>query len=126
MKNLIWIATAILLAGCARGGGIGLEAMLADSTCEQQGFHLGTPEYASCRAEGGQSISRDQTCQQYGFKPGTPNYGNCRLELNRQAAAERRAFEANAWWNQPLPRQQTCTDGGNTSGGMTNGTMTCQ
>src|SRR5258707_9466795 len=53
MKKSTYLAMAIatLLAGCARGGGIGLEAMLADSTCEQRGFHLGTPEYANCRAQ---------------------------------------------------------------------------
>jgi hypothetical protein len=43
------VAVVATLGGCARGGGIGLEAMVADSTCEQQGFHLGTPEYANCR-----------------------------------------------------------------------------
>jgi hypothetical protein len=42
MKKSTYLAMAIaaLLAGCARGGGIGLEAMVADSTCEQRGFHL--------------------------------------------------------------------------------------
>ena len=39
------------LAGCARRGRIGLEAMLADHNCEQAGYQLGTPQYASCRME---------------------------------------------------------------------------
>src|SRR5215831_17184544 len=43
------IALAALLAGCARGGGIGLEAMLADHNCEQAGYQLGSPQYAACR-----------------------------------------------------------------------------
>jgi len=43
------IAVAALLAGCARGGGMGLEAMLADHNCEQAGYQLGTPQYAACR-----------------------------------------------------------------------------
>ena len=53
MKNLTYIAIAIaaLLTGCARGGGIGLEAMVADNLCEQRGFRQGTPEYANCRAQ---------------------------------------------------------------------------
>jgi len=47
-RNSTFIAMAITallagsLAGCARGGGIGLEAIVADGLCEQQGFHLGT------------------------------------------------------------------------------------
>jgi len=50
VKNLaIVMAAAALLTGCAQGGGIGLEAMLADYNCEQAGYQLGTPEYANCR-----------------------------------------------------------------------------
>jgi hypothetical protein len=103
-RRVIWIATAILLtsalAGCLTPG-------------EMQARH---------------EMAQDQTCQNYGFKPGTDGYGNCRLELNRQAAAERRAFEANAWWNQPLPQQQrtSCMYNGQTIYGNTSGTMTCQ
>src|SRR5258707_1376812 len=59
VKNLLWLIMAVgLLAGCARGGGIGLEAMLADSTCEQQGFQLGAPEYARCRGQIGEHQRR--------------------------------------------------------------------
>jgi hypothetical protein len=43
VKNLLCLIMAAgLLVGCARGGGIGLEAIVADGQCEQQGFHLGT------------------------------------------------------------------------------------
>src|SRR5260370_30725548 len=38
------LLAAAALTGCARGGGIGLEAMLADHNCEQAGYQLGTPE----------------------------------------------------------------------------------
>jgi hypothetical protein len=44
------ITAALALAGCARGGGIGLEARVQDYRCEQSGFQLGTPEYAICRS----------------------------------------------------------------------------
>jgi hypothetical protein len=40
-----------MLTGCARGGGIALEAMMADHTCEQAGYQLGTPPGADCRME---------------------------------------------------------------------------
>jgi hypothetical protein len=102
MKNLIWIATAILLAGCARGGGIGLEAMLADGQCEQQGFHLGTPEYASCR--------------QAAFERSRVNAAAAMAGFDRQQA------ELRAQTN----RQQNCSYNGQTINGNTSGTMTCQ
>src|SRR5262249_44045105 len=50
-STYLTMAIAALLAGCARGGGIGLEAMVADGLCEQRGFRLGTSEYANCRAQ---------------------------------------------------------------------------
>jgi hypothetical protein len=102
MKNVICIATAILLAGCARGGGIGLEAMLADSTCEQQGFRLGTPEYARCR--------------QAAFERSRINAAAAMAGFDRQQA------ELAARMN----RQQMCSYNGQTINGNTSGTMTCQ
>jgi hypothetical protein len=53
MKKLIPVMAAVVclsgLSACARGGGIGLEAMLADHNCEAAGYRLGTREYAACR-----------------------------------------------------------------------------
>jgi hypothetical protein len=40
-----------MLVGCARDGGIDLEAMMADHNCERPGYQLGTPQYADCRME---------------------------------------------------------------------------
>jgi hypothetical protein len=102
MKNVIWIATAVLLAGCARGGGIGLEAMLADSTCEQRGFRLGTSEYANCRAQIG--------------------YRQSMVNAEMQARLERQQAELTAQMN----RRQNCSYNGTTIGGNTSGSMTCQ
>jgi hypothetical protein len=45
------LVVAATLTGCARAGGIGLEAMMADHNCEQAGYQLGTPQYADCRME---------------------------------------------------------------------------
>jgi hypothetical protein len=100
MKNLIWIATAILLTGCARGGGIGLQAIVADAQCEQQGLHLGTPEYAACRS-------------QIAYHQGMVNAA-MQAQLARQAEIARQ--------NQP----QTCSYNGQTIGGITSGTATCR
>ncbi len=103
VKNLLCLIMAAgLLAGCARGGGIGLEAMLADSTCEQQGFHLGTPQYAACR-----------------------------MALHQQSAMNAAAIQAHYqrqqdYYMQQLNRQQTCTYYGSNIGGITGGTMSCR
>jgi len=103
VRNLLCLILAAgLLAGCARGGGIGLEAMLADSTCEQQGFHLGTPEYASCRGQ----------------------IAYLRGMVNAEMQAYHQQQQAAYWAAQN--RRQTCTYGGTTIGGITGGTMTCQ
>jgi hypothetical protein len=103
VKNLLCLIMAAgLLAGCARGGGIGLEAMLADSTCEQQGFHLGTPEYANCRG-------------QIAYQQGMVNAA-------MQAQLRRESAELTAQMN----RQQTCVYNGSNIGGITGGTMTCR
>jgi hypothetical protein len=96
------IAIVALLTGCARGGGIGLEAMLADHNCEQAGYQLGTPEYA-----------------------------NCRMALHQQSAINAAAMQAyyqrqQDYYMQQLNRGQTCSYNGSTIGGMTNGTMTCR
>ena len=88
-----------LLAGCARGGGIGLEAMLADHNCEQAGYQLGTPEYATCR-----------------------------MELSRRSAMNAAAMEAFYFRQAEIARQDqphTCFYNGNTIGGNTNGYMWC-
>lgn len=102
MRIIIALALGLMLAGCARGGGIGLEAMLQDSQCQQLGFQLGTPEYA-----------------------------NCRMNLQQQAAANNAAMQAYYQHQQELAmerlnRQQTCAYTGSTNGGITSGTMTCQ
>jgi hypothetical protein len=76
--------------------------MLADSMCEQQGFHLGTPEYANCRA-------------QIAYQRGMVNAG-MQAQPNRQ---QEQLLEQ-------MNRRQTCTYGGTTIGGITGGTMTCQ
>jgi len=81
-----------------RGGGIGLEAMLADSTCEQQDFHLGTPEYARCRAQIG--------------------YRQQMVNAEMQARLQRQIDQAAA-------RQQTCSYNGTTIGNTTSGTVNC-
>jgi hypothetical protein len=96
------IAVAALLAGCARGGGIGLEAMLADRNCEQAGYQLGTPEYADCRA-------------QIAYQRGMVN-AEMQARLQRQQD----------YYMQQLNRQQTCSYNGSTIGGITNGTMSCR
>jgi len=104
MKKSIYLAMAIaaLLAGCARGGGIGLEALVADGQCEQQGFHLGTPKYSKCRA-------------QMAYQRGMVN-------AEMQARLQRQQEQLQAQMN----RQQTCSYGGTAIGGITSGTMTCQ
>jgi hypothetical protein len=103
-SNILAIAVAVLLAsvlaGCARGGGIGLEAMVADSTCEQQGFHLGTPEYANCRA-------------QIAYQRGIVN-----------AEMQARLVRQQDYYMQQN-RQQNCTYYGSNNGGITGGTMHC-
>jgi hypothetical protein len=96
------LAVAATLAGCARGGGIGLEAMVADNLCEQRGFHLGTPEYANCRNE---------IAYQRGIV-------NAQMQAYYQRQYERTMEEMN--------RSQTCVYNGSTIGGITGGTMTCR
>jgi hypothetical protein len=96
------IAVAALLTGCARGGGIGLEAIVADGLCEQQGFHLGTPEYANCRA--GIAYQRGMV--------------NAEMQARLQRQQD--------YYMQQLNRQQTCSYNGSTIGGITNGTMSCR
>jgi hypothetical protein len=51
MKTCGAFVLAMLLAGCARGGGIGLEAKLADHNCEQAAYQPGTPHDAACPME---------------------------------------------------------------------------
>jgi hypothetical protein len=103
VKNLLCLIMAAgLLAGCARGGGIGLQAMLADHNCEQAGYRLGTPEYASCRG-------------QIAYQQGMVNAA-------MQAQLRRESAELTAQMN----RQQTCTYYGSNIGGITGGTMSCR
>jgi hypothetical protein len=102
VKHLLGLIMAVgLLAGCARGGGIGLEAMLADSTCEQQGFHLGTPEYANCRA-------------QIAYQRGIVN-------AEMQARLQRQQDQLMEQMN----RRQSCSYNGTTIGNNTSGTVNC-
>src|SRR5260370_647036 len=103
VKNLLCLIMAAgLLVGCARGGGIGLEAIVADGQWEQQGFGLGTPEYASCRAQIG--------------------YHQAMVKAEMRARLERQQAELTAQMN----RRQMCSYNGQTIGGSTSGTMTCQ
>jgi hypothetical protein len=95
-------SVASALAGCARGGGIGLEAMLADHNCEQAGYPVGTPQYAACR-----------------------------MELARRAdanAAAMQAFYARQaeLAAQQMNRPQNCTYYGSNIGGIAGGTMSCR
>jgi hypothetical protein len=93
------IAVAALLTGCARGGGIGLEAMLADHNCEQAGYQLGTPQYAACRMELGRRANANAAVMM--------DFYARQAEIARQ--------------NQP----RMCTYNGSTIGGITSGTMSC-
>jgi len=97
---LLAIAIAVLLTGCARAGGIGLEAMLADHNCEQAGYQLGRPQYAACR-----------------------------MELSRQLAMNAAAMQDFYFRQAELARQnrpQTCSYNGSTIGGITGGTVSCR
>jgi hypothetical protein len=96
------LVVAAAVAGCARGGGIGLEAMIADQQCEQAGYEIGTPEYA-----------------------------NCRMALHQQSAINAAAMQAyyqhqQDYYMQQLNRGQTCTYNGSNIGGITGGTMSCR
>ena len=93
------LLVASVLTGCARGGGIGFEAMLADHNCEQ-GYHVGTQEYANCRMAA-QRQSAINNAVMLGF-------------YARQAEIARQ--------NQP----RTCIYNGSNIGGITGGTMTCR
>jgi len=99
-SSFLAIAAAALLAGCARGGGIGLEAMLADHNCDQAGYQLGTPQYAACRTE-----------------------------LARRSAMNAAAMQAFYARQAELARQnqsQMCSYNGSNIGGITGGTMSCR
>lgn len=96
------LAVAATLAGCARGGGIGLEAMVADGLCEQQGFQVGTPEYANCRA-------------QIAYQRGMVN-------AQMQAYYQRQQD----YYMQQLNGGQTCIHNGSNISGIAGGTMTCR
>jgi hypothetical protein len=101
VKNLLCLVlAAALLTGCARGGGIGLEAMLADHNCEQAGYQLGTPQY-----------------------------GACRMELAHQSAMRGAAAMASqdTMIRDYLNHQpQTCVYNGSNNGGIVGGTMMCR
>jgi hypothetical protein len=91
---------AATLTGCAGGGGIGLEAMVADHNCEQAGYQLGTPQYAACR-----------------------------MELARRADANAAAMQAFYARQVEIARQnqpQTCIYNGSNIGGITGGAMSCR
>jgi hypothetical protein len=91
---------AATLTGCAHGGGIGLEAMVADHNCEQAGYQLGTPEYAQCR-----------------------------MALHQQSAVNNAAMQAFYARQAELARQnqaQTCIYNGSNIGGIVGGTMSCR
>jgi hypothetical protein len=103
-RNLRRIAPALVVvavvAGCARGGGIGLEATLADHNCEQAGYQLGTPEYA-----------------------------NCRMAAQRQSAMNAAAMQSFYLRQAEIARQnqpQNCVYSGSNIGGITGGTMSCR
>ena len=94
------LLVASVLAGCARGGGIGLEAMMADHNCEAAGYQLGTPQYTACR-----------------------------MELARQSAINNAVMLGSYAGQAEIARQnqpQTCIYNGSNIGGITGGTMTCR
>jgi hypothetical protein len=94
------LVIAAVVAGCARGGGIGLEAMIADQQCEQAGYAIGTPEYAQCR-----------------------------MALHQQSAVNNTAMQAFYARQAEIARQnpsQTCIYNGSNIGGITGGTMSCR
>jgi hypothetical protein len=93
------LVVAATLTACARGGGIGLEAMLADHNCEQAGYQLGTPQYAACRME----LARRADANAAGMQ----------AFYARQAESARQ--------NQP----QRCFYNGSAIGGITNGSVWC-
>ena len=102
-RTLLGLAPVLLLAatltGCARGGGIGLEAMLADHNCEQAGYQLGTPQYAACRMEFARRADANAAGMQAFYAH--------QAEIARQ--------------NQP----QMCSYNGANIGGITNGSVWC-
>jgi hypothetical protein len=100
LRRLLPVLLVALLTGCARGGGIGLEAMVADHNCEQAGYQLGTPGYANCRV----AAQRQSAMNAAGMQA----FYARQAELARQ--------------NQP----QTCTYYGSNIGGITGGTMSCR
>jgi hypothetical protein len=87
------LVVAAMLTGCAHGGGIGLEAMIADQQCEQVSYEIGTPEYAQCR-----------------------------MALQQQSAINAAAMQAFYQRQAELARQnqaQTCLYNGSNIGGIT-------
>jgi hypothetical protein len=99
-RVIVIVILACLLAACAPGGGIGLEALMQDRACQQSGYAIGTQEYAQCRI-----ALHQQSIQQ-----------NQQLQAGYAAAIE--AYRR----NQP----QTCTYNGTNMGGIVSGTSTCQ
>jgi hypothetical protein len=95
-------SVASALTACARGGGIGLEAMVADHNCEEAGYQLGTPQYGACRME----------------LAGRADANAAAMQAFYARQAELAAQQMN--------RQQTCTYYGSDIGGITGGTMTCR
>jgi hypothetical protein len=94
------LVVAATFAGCAHGGGIGLEAMIADQQCEQAGYAIGTPEYAQCR-----------------------------MALHQQSTVNAASMEAFYARQAELARQnqsQTCIYNGSNVGGIVGGTMSCR
>jgi hypothetical protein len=92
------LVVAAMLTGCAHGGGIGLEAMIADQQCEQAGYEIGTPEYAQCR-----------------------------MALHQQSAVNNAAMQAFYQAELARQNQsQACIYNGSNIGGITGGTMSCR
>jgi hypothetical protein len=56
----------------------------------------------------------DHSCEHQGFRLGTPEYANCRMALSRQSAINNAAMQdyyrqQSALTMQQMNRQQTCT-----------------
>ena len=49
IRQVLFISLFVLLAACAPGGGIGVEALMQDKTCHQAAYAVGTQNYAQCR-----------------------------------------------------------------------------
>jgi hypothetical protein len=137
----------LFLLGCTGNGGWPANRLDCMIGLENDGLGPcapGTPGYdrqanaqAQAQANATAIASNDDAqCRSYGAEPGSPSYIQCRMNLDNQRAANKRAAISAILANRPTPqpyylpqppqsRTTTCTYGGSTVGGNTNGSMTC-